>query len=280
MAEITEKGMRVIAITSGKGGVGKTNASTNLALALGELGQKVLLMDADLGLSNVDVLLGLSPDRDLADVVEGKLPLQDILMPVTPQVSVIPAASGVAKMADLTHAQLANLVAAFDALPDTPDTLIVDTAAGISRDVQQFCSAAQEVVVVVTPDPSSLTDAYALMKVMGREHGIERFHLLANRVGNVDEGRQLFGRISETCLRFLDTQIRWLGAIPEDRMLQRAVQQRRPVTLAYPGSAAAAGFRDAARQISQWPLQQAGNRVQFFFEHLSRNNQEVESLTV
>lgn len=280
MADSTDKGMRVIAITSGKGGVGKTNASTNLALALGELGQKVLLMDADLGLSNVDVLLGLSPDRDLADVVEGKLPLQDILMPVTPQVSVIPAASGVAKMADLTHAQLANLVAAFDALPETPDTLIVDTAAGISRDVQQFCSAAQEVVVVVTPDPSSLTDAYALMKVMGREHGIERFHLLANRVGNVDEGRQLFGRISETCLRFLDTQIRWLGAIPEDRMLQRAVQQRRPVTLAFPGSAAATGFRDAARQINQWPLQQAGNRVQFFFEHLSRHNQEVESLTV
>lgn len=280
MAESTDKGMRVIAITSGKGGVGKTNASTNLALALGEMGQKVLLMDADLGLSNVDVLLGLSPDRDLADVVEGKLPLQDILMPVTPQVSVIPAASGVAKMADLNHAQLANLVAAFDALPETPDTLIVDTAAGISRDVQQFCSAAQEVVVVVTPDPSSLTDAYALMKVMGREHGIERFHLLANRVGSADEGRQLFGRISETCLRFLDTQIRWLGAIPEDRMLQRAVQQRRPVALAYPGSAAATGFRDAARQISQWPLQQAGNRVQFFFEHLSRRNQEVESLTV
>lgn len=174
--------VRVIAVTSGKGGVGKTNISVNLAASLSLAGQRVMLMDADLGLANVDVLLGLEPHFDLQHVINGEKSLDDIIVEGPLGIHVVPASSGVEKMAELTKLEHASLIAAFSELKQPIDILIVDTAAGIADGVVSFAKACQDVIVVVCDEPTSLTDAYALIKVLSVRHGIKQFQILANMV--------------------------------------------------------------------------------------------------
>ena len=262
--------VRVIAITGGKGGVGKTNVSVNLAVSLAEMGKRTLLMDADLGLANVDVLLGLSPKFTLADLVAGRCQLEDVLLEGPEGLMVVPASSGFRHMAELTPAEHVGLVHVFSELQRALDVMVVDTAAGITDSVLTFCQAAQDTVVVVCDEPASITDAYALIKVLARERGLDRVHVIANMVRDPNEGRKLYEKLARVCERFLgDVALHYLGAVPQDDWLRRAVQRQQAVVKAYPGSPSARAIAEIARTTARWqpPVGARGN-VEFFVERL------------
>ncbi|MFN2349888.1 MAG: MinD/ParA family protein [Thioalkalivibrio sp.] len=275
--------VQVIGVASGKGGVGKTNVSVNLSVALAQGGRSVMLMDADLGLANVDVLLGLQPRANLSHVLKGDLGLDEILVDGPAGITIVPAASGVARMADLAPAEHVGIVRAFSELSRPVDVLIVDTAAGLHDSVLSFCRAVQEVLVVVCDEPASITDAYALIKVLSRDNGINRMRVVANMVRGPEEGRQLFGKLTAVCDRFLDVTLDYAGAIPHDEYLRKAVQRQKAVTEAYPSSPAARAFKELARKADTWPIPPGGSgRIEFFVERLvgsDFNDREALSLT-
>lgn len=261
--------VQVIAVTSGKGGVGKTNVSVNLAVALAGLGRKVMLLDADLGLANVDVLLGLHPKYNLSHVVGGDCSLEEVLIRGPGGIEIVPASSGFKNMAELSPAEHAGLVRAFSELGHEVDVLLVDTAAGISNSVISFSRASQEVLVVVCDEPASITDAYALIKLLSREHGLTRFHILANMTRSPQEGKDLFAKILRVADRFLDVMLDYTGAIPHDSYVRKAVQSQRAVVEAYPASKAAQALKNLANLADKWPrARQADGHLQFFFERL------------
>lgn len=261
--------VRVIAVASGKGGVGKTSVSVNLALALVNAGQRTLLLDTDLGLANVDVMLGLSPRFTLADVFAGRCELRDTLLEGPGGLWVVPAASGKRHMTELLPQEHVGLVHAFSQLDVPIDAMVIDNAAGIADGVLTFCQAAQDVIVVVCDEPASVTDAYALIKVLNRDRGVSRIQVLANQVQNTAEGRQLFGKLERVASRFLDVTLNYLGAIPRDEWLRRAIQRQEAVTEAFPSSPSAIAFRDIARRAGQWqsPPGPRGH-VEFYMERL------------
>lgn len=261
--------VRVIAVASGKGGVGKTSVSVNLAMSLVNAGRRTLLLDTDLGLANVDVMLGLSPRFTLADVIAGRCELVDTLIEGPNGLWVVPAASGKRHMTELSPAQHVGLVHAFSQLDLPIDTMVVDNAAGIADGVLTFCQAAQDVIVVVCDEPASVTDAYALIKVLSRERGVNRVQVLANQVSSPQEGRQLFEKLERVSARFLDVTLSHLGSIPRDEWLRRAIQRQEAVVEAFPSSPSALAFRDIARRTAQWQAPQGSRgHVEFFLERL------------
>ncbi|AHK78836.1 cobyrinic acid a,c-diamide synthase [Ectothiorhodospira haloalkaliphila] len=269
--------VRVIAVSSGKGGVGKTNVSVNLCAAMARAGKHVMLMDADLGLANVDLLLGLQPKRNLSHVLEGQCSLDEVVVEGPNGMLIVPAASGIADMADLGRAQHVGIIHAFSELTHPLDVLVVDTAAGLHDSVTSFCRAAHEVLVVVCDEPASITDAYALIKVLCRDHGVMRFRILANMVRNEqeDEGRSLFRKLVAVCDRFLDdVTLDYVGSIPYDDYLRKAVQRRQSVVEAYPSSPAARSFAALPSRIEQWPMPRgARGGIEFFVERLINSDQ-------
>lgn len=261
--------VRVIAVSSGKGGVGKTNVTVNLAVALARTGQRVMLMDADLGLANVDVLLGLHPTWNLSHVIRGERSLAEVVVDGPAGVLVVPAASGMQSMAELSQSEYAGLICAFNEVSHYVDTLLVDTAAGISSSVTTFSRAAQELIIVVCDEPASITDAYALIKHLHREHGLSRFHIVANMVNSEAEGEELYRKIVRVTDRFLDVAIEYMGAVPFDSHLRKALQKQQAVLEAYPRSPAAASFVRLASRVSAWPVSEGvSGRLQFFLERL------------
>jgi len=261
--------INVIAVTSGKGGVGKTNVAVNLAVSLAKMGKSVVLFDADLGLGNVDIALGLKPRFDLRHVISGERTLEEILMEGPEGVRIVPASSGVASMNDLSASQQAGLVRAFSELTFAVDTLIVDTGAGIDFSVRTFASACQEIIVVICDEPTSITDAYALIKVLNRECGVKRFQLLANMVQNDMQGRQLFGKVSRVTDRFLDVHLGYLGAIPKDEYLCKAVQRQSAVVQIYPQSQSAKALISLAKTTeTSFKSHQSIGGLGFFVERL------------
>lgn len=266
------KPVRTLAVTGGKGGVGKTNISANLAVALSAMGQRTLLLDADLGLANVDVLLGLSPQRTLADLVAGRCELDDVIIDGPSGVMVVPAASGRRHMAELHPAEHAGLVNVFNDLQRDLDMLVVDTAAGITDSVLTFCQAAHDAVVVVCDEPASITDAYALIKVLARERGVNRIQVVASMVRTPQEGRGLHDKLSRVCERFIgDISLNYLGAVPHCDWLRMAVQRQQPVVNAYPGSPSARALVEIARRVSRWqPPTAPRGHVEFFVERMLR----------
>jgi flagellar biosynthesis protein FlhG len=261
--------VQVIAVTSGKGGVGKTSVSANLAVALARRGREVVLLDADLGLANVDVMLGLHPTYNLSHVLSGERRLEEILVDGPAGLKVIAASSGVKRMAELSAAEHAGLIRAFSELTQNIDVLVVDTAAGISDSVVSYLRASQEVVVVVCDEPASITDSYALIKLLSGEYGISRFRILANMVGSVQKGQELFAKIANVTDRFLDVTLDFVGWIPFDAYLRKAVQRQRSVVEAFPSSQAALAFSNLAQQADQWPIPNLpGGHLEFFVERL------------
>ncbi|MEW6764611.1 MAG: MinD/ParA family protein [Pseudomonadota bacterium] len=272
-AMLEPRPVQVLAVTSGKGGVGKTNVSVNLATALARTGQQVMLMDADLAMANVDVLLGIHPKLNLSHVIDGTHSLQDVIIQGPAGLHVVPASSGIKKMAELGPRENAGLIHAFSELSLPLDTLIIDTAAGIADSVVSFARAAREVLVVVCDEPASLTDAYAMIKVLSREHGVERFHVIANMTHTQDEGRKLFMKLASVCDRFLDVTLNFLGAVPFDEYLRKAVQRQQPVVEAYNASRAAQAFMQMAERIAKWPRPSGPDgRLEFFIERLINYN--------
>ncbi len=268
---VRQRPVRVIAVSSGKGGVGKTNVSVNLAIALALEGEAVMLLDADLGLGNADVLLGLHPKRNLAHVIDGECPLEEIIVEGPRGIRVVPAASGIQRMARLSSIEHAGLIRAFSDLAVPLDTLIVDTAAGTGDTVTSFARAAQEIVVVVCDEPASITDAYALIKLLHRDYDCHRFRILANMARSAAEGRELFLKLVRVSDRFLSVSLDYFGAVPFDEAVHRAVRRQRAVVDLYPRSKAALAFRKLAAASGRWPRpDEASGRLEFFVERLLR----------
>ncbi len=261
--------VQVIAVTGGKGGVGKTSVSVNLAIALAQAGREVLLLDGDLGLANVDVLLGLTPKGTLEQVIRGEVQLREVIVQTGRGVSVVPAASGISRMAELSTVEHAALIREFNQLPDNYDVLVVDTAAGIAGSVRSFTQAAQHVLVVLRNEPASLTDAYALIKVLHREHHINHFKVLVNMTQDLAEADGLFRRLQAVTDRYLHVQLSHVGAIPDDQYLQKAVRSQRSVMEAFPSSRSALAFKRLAQAAGQWAVPAGpSGRLEFFFERL------------
>lgn len=268
--------VRVIAVTGGKGGVGKTNVSINLAVQLAKQQQRVLLLDADLGLANIDVQLGLKAQHNLEEVFAGELSLKEVKLEGPAGIGIIPASSGTQSMVKLSAQQHAGLIASFSELADEIDTLIVDTAAGIADAVVAFTRAAQEVLVVVCDEPSSITDAYALIKLLQKEHGVQKFRVLANQTRSDKEGQALFNRLQATTDRFLDVILQYAGCIPFDEAVRKAVKKQQAVSLAYPSSQVATAYQRLAVEVESWPLPAGpSGYLEFFVERLVDSQQQV-----
>ncbi len=263
------KPVQVIAVSSGKGGVGKTNVSVNLSLALVAAGKNVLLMDADLGLANVDLLLGLRAEYNLSHVISGERTLEEVVVKGPEGLSIIPAASGMQKMSELSSGQHAGVIRAFSDLNMPVDVLVVDTAAGISDGVVSFVKAANEVIVVVCNEPTSLTDAYALIKVMSEDHDIHKFNILANSVRDPQEGIKLFKKLIRVTDYYLDVTLNFMGAVPYDEYLVKAVKKQKAVMQSYPQSPSSLAFRKLAKTAITWPVpESASGHLEFFVERL------------
>ncbi len=272
-----QRPVKVISVTGGKGGVGKTNISANLSVALSMLGRRVMLLDADLGLANVDVMFGLQPHYNLADVVKGERSLQEVIVNGPAGVMVVPGASGLSEMANLTPAHHAGIVNAFSELAVDLDTLIVDTAAGISDGVLRFTEAAHEVLVVVCDEPTSITDAYAIIKVLSSERGVSRFRVVTNMTRQGGDGSGLFEKLYRVTDRFLDVTLDHAGSIPFDDRVWRAVQLQTPFVTAFPTSLAAGALKKLAHRADKWELpESARGNIEFFMERLLQGNQTRE----
>lgn len=261
--------VQVIAVTGGKGGIGKTNVAINLAMALAALGRRVMLLDADLGLGTIDVVLGLQAKATLADVLGGSCELRDILLPGPGGIRVLPAASGVRELTRLSAAQYAGLIQAFSALANEVDVLIVDTAPGISDGVLSFVRAAHEVLVVACDEPASIADAYALISLLNRDCGVSRFRVLAGMAYTPQEGRSMFLRLSRLTDRFLDVALHFAGSVPFDESVRKAMQRQRAVYEAFPRSKSALAFRSLALKVDEWALPATSRgHLEFFLESL------------
>jgi flagellar biosynthesis protein FlhG len=242
----SSRGLTTIAVASGKGGVGKTQIAVNLAIALAKRGRRTLLLDADLGLANVDVLLGLQPTANLEQVLAGERTLADVVVTGPAGLKIVPGGSGVSRLANLSSREQCGLVSAFSSLPFAVETMVIDVATGVDRLVLGFCGAASEVVVVLCDEPASMTDAYALVKLLARERGIRRFQVLCNRVQNRLHGRVLFERFLAACDRFLDVSLSHFGSVPEDPVFGLAAQVREALVDRYPSSNAGAVLKELA----------------------------------
>ncbi len=261
--------VKVIAVSSGKGGVGKTNVSINLSMALSRTGKDVLLLDADLGLANVDVLLGLHPLRNLSHVLREECRLNDIIIDGPSGIRIVPAASGVKMMGQLDERQHSSLVHAFDDVTQNTDVLVIDTSAGLVNSVLSFCAAAQEVLVVVCNEPASIADAYALIKVLHLDYHVNHFRIVVNMVDERQEGHGLFRRLVAVCDNYLDVVLELMAIIPRDEKIVKSVKKQRAVLDCYPGSPAALEFKKMVDAVDKWPRTvRSRGSVEFFLEQV------------
>ncbi|MBN2581671.1 MAG: MinD/ParA family protein [Planctomycetes bacterium] len=240
---------RVLAVTSGKGGVGKTNVAANLAIALSRSHrQQVVLIDADLGLANVDLMLGLQPQWNLSHVLSGERRLEDIIVPGPEGIEIVPGASGLSRLADLQDSQRRTLLEELSKLDNRSEYCIIDTGAGIGRTVISLAASADECLVVTTPEPPSVADAYAMLKIISRQPHRPQLRLLVNMVGSRQEARRVYERIAGVARKFLGLQVHDAGYIFCDGHVARAVRGRKPFVTAFPNSQAAWCLRQVAEK--------------------------------
>lgn len=263
--------LRVVAVTSGKGGVGKTHLACNLSVIAARAGRRVLLLDADLGLANADIVLGVAPHRHLGHLLDGRAPLEDVLATGPDGVRILAASTGIQELTRLDDAQKLRLVTALDAVEDRFDTVFVDCGAGIGDNVLFFAGAAQEAILVCSPEPTSLTDAYAAVKVLSQQGGVEHFAVVVNQVPTEAHGRQVFDRLSSVTGRFLQARLRFLGAVPRDENLQRALMAQRPVIDLFPRSPSSRAFQALAdRLLDRAPPPALHGGLRFLWQQLQR----------
>lgn len=263
------KPVKVISVTGGKGGVGKTTLTVNLALALQKMGKKVLLMDADLGLANIDIMLGLRVTKNISHVLEGECSLADVIVRGPDGLQIIPASSGTQKMAGLSPQENAGLIHAFSELGEDIDYLIIDTAAGISSSVVSFAQASQDVIMVVCDEPTSITDAYALMKILSKEHKMHRFRIVANMAHSPRDGKAIMSKLTRVCDQFLDVSLDYCGVIPYDENVRKAVKKQTALLDIAPRSPASLAIKSLAGKVTEWRIPDAARGyVEFFMERL------------
>jgi flagellar biosynthesis protein FlhG len=262
------KPIRTIAITSGKGGVGKTNVAVNLAIALQQSGERVMVFDADLGLSNVDVLLGLVTRYNIQHVLSGQKRLRDIIVEGPNGIKILPASSGVQEMTHLDEFQRLKVLEEFESIEEEIDTLIIDTGAGIASNVAFFCVAAQTIVVVLSPEPTALTDGYALIKVLFTKYQEKEFKVLVNSASNASEALQVYKRLALAAERFLQVSLDYLGFIPRDEAVQKAVRAQKPFLDAYPESIASKNMIQIAEKIRGDAIHSLKGSLQLFLGNL------------
>lgn len=240
---------RTLSLTSGKGGVGKTTLVSNLALSLASGGQKVLIFDGDLGMANVDIFFGTRPQGTLYDVLSGQKSARDILCEVAPNVHLLPGGTGLPEFHSMNNFQRRALIEAVSDLPHRFDWMLIDTAPGIADNVLYLNSAADEIAVIITPDPASFADSYALIKVLHQRHRENRFRLVCNQVRDEAEGFSLYKRFQEVISRFLDVSLDYWGSVPQDQVLRKATQAQRLILRHDPQAVSALAIRALASQL-------------------------------
>lgn len=267
---VAEPAVRVIAVSSGKGGVGKTNIVVNLAMAFDRMGKRVLIMDADLGLANVDILLGVSPKYNISHVLDGSRKLEEVLTCGPGNIRIMPASSGVQQLTKLSDEQKLLFLEILDGLENEVDLLLIDTGAGISDTVLYFNIAAPEKIIVVTPEPTSLTDAYALIKVLYTHHEERHFKILSNAVPNESAGKNIFAKVSKVADHFLDgLSLDYIGSIPSDPCVSKAIIQQKPLLEAFPQSPASMAFTALAEKLNRTaPTNANYGNIRFFWKRL------------
>ena len=260
---------KVIGVASGKGGVGKTSISTNLAVALTQRNHKVMVLDADLGMANAQIALGVHAPFNIGHVLRGEKTLEEVLVTTPQGVVLVPGASGLREMAALSNEQVSGIIRAFDGLDTDMDYLLVDIAAGIAPSVLDFMSACHHRLVVVCDQPSAVADAYGLIKVMTTEQQLDEIYLVPNMVIDSHLGRQLHRRMNDVCMRFLGANIKLLGCIEADELVLQSQRKYQSVLDFAPGSAASRDFRSLAESVDQLPPVTApSGRVQFFMQRM------------
>ncbi|MDR2337555.1 MAG: MinD/ParA family protein [Deltaproteobacteria bacterium] len=263
------KPAKVITITSGKGGVGKTHTAVNLGLALTQHMHKVLILDADLGLANVNILLGFKPKANISDMLKGKASIQDIIISLPSGIDIIPAASGVADIVNLSSQDRLLILTAVQELCYQYNYMIVDTAAGIGDSVIYFNLAAEENIIIVTPEATSIADAYALIKVLHQTSGINEVSILVNKNPENSDGRKTYAKLAQIADRFLNVRLKYLGAITEDSAVSESLKRQMPYTELFPSSKASLDIQKIAKKINEnTQIKPPHGGMQFFFNEL------------
>jgi len=254
-------------VASGKGGVGKTNVVANMAIALKKMGKDVMILDADLGLSNIDVLLHLAPKHNIQNLLSGEMGLKDVVVEGPYGVKILPASSGVQELTSLDEFQRLRILEAFDTYEENIDVLLIDTAAGISENVAFFCIAAQEIIIVVSPEPTAITDAYALIKVLFTRYQEKEFNVLVNSVSGSGEALEVFRRLSLAAEKFLNISLNYLGYIPYDDAVRKAVSSQKAFVDMYPHGLASKQIAEIALKVLD-PTEKVKGTLQFFIGNL------------
>ncbi len=273
--------VQTIAVTSGKGGVGKTNIAVNLALVLAKEGCRTMLLDADYGMANVDVLLGLKSKVNLLDVLSGKHQLEDIIIHGPDDLLIVPASSGIRQLPSFGIQECAGIVRAFSEFDQTIDCLVIDTATGISESVASFCAASNEVLVIVNNEPASVHDSITLIKLLHSEYAIARFHVVANMVLTAREGNELFRKLLTLLADEHNVLVSYAGYVPDDDALRKAVAHHKAVIEAYPRSRSGMALKNLAKRINNWPRPDCPRgHLEFFVERLLQHKKvDMEELS-
>jgi flagellar biosynthesis protein FlhG len=253
ISSVNKNCSKVIAVTGGKGGIGKTSIAVNLSIALAHYSQKVMLLDADLGLANVDVLLNLQPKKNLQHVLANLCSLDEVIISGPRNISIVPACSGNLHMAKCGFNEVSGLMQLFSQLEFTPNILVIDTSAGITENVIGLSCASDEVIIILCNEPPAITDAYALIKVLNTEYKIHKFRIITNKVNSIGESQELFAKLTRVTDKFLNVGLLLTGHIPEDKFMGRAVCRQRAVIECYPHSASSKAIFDIARKVISWP---------------------------
>jgi flagellar biosynthesis protein FlhG len=246
---LTKPALKVFAVTSGKGGVGKSNVAANLAIHVAKTGKRVLVIDADLGLANIEIIFGLKPRYHLGDVLGGGRPIEDVLIQGPHGIALLPAGSGVQSLTQLTDTEKMQFITALDPLEELFDVVFIDSGAGIGDNVLFFVGAAQEAILVVNPEPTSLIDAYAVVKVLSQQAGVSAFSVIVNPVVDEMVARGIFHKLTTVTNRFLNARIRHLGYIPRDENFHRAIMAQRPIVDMFPSSPASRALADISKRL-------------------------------
>lgn len=273
--KINKSVSRVITVTSGKGGVGKSTLTVNLAIQMSRLGKRVIILDADFGLANIEVMLGIRPQYNLADLMFRGMDLKDIITPGPENIGFISGGSGIQELSRLTREQVVYLVQKLYELDEMADIILIDTGAGIADTVIEFVSASAEVLIVATPEPTSITDAYALLKTLNRKSDFAKdntvIKMVANRISGSSEGESLFSKLRIVVEKFLNIDLKYLGGIPQDSNCSKAIMQQTPMLTAYPTSASSKAIMKITGNLLDTPMGEDNKGISQLFNRWMKN---------